>query len=67
MFCRKCGTQLPDDSIFCTKCGVKVAVDTNEQINTGGSVEPIFQEEELSPVDKWLDIARKKYAEGEYD
>lgn len=67
MFCHKCGTQLPDDSIFCTKCGVRVNVDTNEQINTGASVERELPAEELSPVDKWLDIARKKYAEEQYD
>jgi hypothetical protein len=26
MFCRKCGTQILDDSVFCTKCGTPVAV-----------------------------------------
>lgn len=24
MYCRKCGTQVPDDSIYCSKCGTKV-------------------------------------------
>lgn len=67
MFCHKCGTQLPDDSIFCTKCGVKVAVDTNEQINTDASVERELPAEDLSPVDKWLDLMQKKYAEKQYD
>lgn len=23
MFCRKCGSKIPDDSLFCTKCGEK--------------------------------------------
>jgi hypothetical protein len=26
MFCRKCGTQIPDDSVFCIKCGTPVAL-----------------------------------------
>lgn len=26
MFCRKCGTEIPDDSVFCMKCGTKVNV-----------------------------------------
>ena len=24
MFCRYCGQELPDDSVFCSKCGKKV-------------------------------------------
>ena len=26
MFCRSCGTMIPDDSNFCPKCGIKVVV-----------------------------------------
>lgn len=26
MFCRKCGKEIPDDSVFCLKCGAKVVV-----------------------------------------
>jgi hypothetical protein len=26
VFCRKCGTQIPDDSVYCTKCGTPVQV-----------------------------------------
>ena len=57
MFCRKCGTQLPDDSVFCTKCGLKVDDAPTVKEST----------EELSPVDKWLDTAQKKFADGDYD
>ena len=35
MFCRKCGTEIPDDSLFCTACGTEVA-----QIGTKVSVGP---------------------------
>lgn len=29
MFCRKCGNEIPDDSVFCLKCGTKVEVADN--------------------------------------
>lgn len=33
MFCRKCGNEIPDDSIFCLKCGTKVEkVDSKEKV-----------------------------------
>ena len=28
MFCNKCGTKLPDDSVFCSKCGGRVTHNT---------------------------------------
>ena len=30
MFCRKCGNEIPDDSVFCLKCGTKVEVVENK-------------------------------------
>lgn len=31
MFCRKCGSEIPSDSLFCSKCGEKRLVSTPEQ------------------------------------
>lgn len=30
MFCRKCGTEIPEDSVFCYKCGQKVVNEESE-------------------------------------
>lgn len=41
MFCKNCGTQLPDGSVFCTECGARVQEEPVDQ-------EPI-QEEPVQP------------------
>lgn len=33
MFCYKCGTAIPDDSIYCLKCGTKVQSSTQEHLS----------------------------------
>jgi hypothetical protein len=39
MFCRKCGTEAPDDSQFCQKCGVGLAV-SSTSTGAGAAVAP---------------------------
>ena len=43
MYCRYCGHELPDDSVFCSKCGKKVQHDGQAQAGVG--TEPAKQPE----------------------
>lgn len=63
MFCRKCGNEIPDDSIFCLKCGEKV--ETLEKPNDKISVDAINNEDvneteaettEISQTDKTPEV-----------
>ena len=44
-YCIKCGTKLPDIAVFCPLCGQK-----QPELEEGGIVEPIEQEEVPAPV-----------------
>ena len=39
MFCRKCGKEIPDDSLFCPKCGANLS-ETAVQVQTASSPAP---------------------------
>ena len=34
MFCKKCGKEIPDDSLFCNYCGFKLIINTDKQITS---------------------------------
>lgn len=33
MYCYKCGSNIPDDSVFCMKCGIKIPVINDEELH----------------------------------
>ncbi|EXG86133.1 zinc-ribbon domain [Clostridium sp. ASBs410] len=50
MFCRRCGNEIPDDSVFCLKCGIKVEdVDNQSEVSQAAMEEN--QENENAIVD----------------
>lgn len=44
MLCKKCGAQIPDNSVFCPDCGAKAAVEARQ--NEESAVDKITQSEE---------------------
>lgn len=57
MFCRKCGTQLPDDSKFCYKCGSPVQIaEQKDQITKKDDYDPF--ESLVSPANNYAPQAQ---------
>ncbi len=64
MFCRKCGSQIPDDSEFCFKCGTKVMLESEKDIEKPAD-KPVktFSEADRKKLDelhKDLEAAKRK-------
>ncbi len=56
MFCRKCGNEIPDDSLFCLKCGAALSArpdSTNAAANNDVSEElvPVFDKDTQDAID----------------
>ncbi|MDA4121866.1 MAG: zinc ribbon domain-containing protein [Thaumarchaeota archaeon] len=54
MFCRKCGTQIPEDSLFCIKCGTPVQTSQSEAGNA-------------TPAGEYIEVLQKVKAKDTFD
>lgn len=53
MFCRKCGNEIPDDSVFCLKCGIKVEkIDSKKSIETDQILDEQIEKTDVSNVEE---------------
>jgi hypothetical protein len=52
MFCRKCGTKMPEDSQFCLKCGVAVIVPSVNGVSPTGAATGVAPALELDAIAK---------------
>ena len=57
MFCRKCGTQVPEDSHFCVKCGQATSVATS----TGGAAAAVAPARIVTPAAPRPAVASRKF------
>ncbi len=44
MFCKKCGAQIPDDSIFCVNCGEHMGYQSTDEANNTVNVDNAISE-----------------------
>ena len=58
MFCRKCGSPIPDDSLFCPKCGTRVDVPSGgpSGFRYAWPPDPAVRQSGLFEFAGWLDV-----------
>lgn len=64
LYCRKCGSRIPDDSVFCMCCGTKVEFINNHSTNNKADIssEPFGKEEQ---IEQRLRVEVKKHLDGQ--
>ena len=56
MFCTKCGTQLPEDSVFCSECGTKQRENIQSQVISNKVIKTALPPEKIAKKKKNIKI-----------
>lgn len=64
MFCRRCGADIPVDSVFCPSCGTNLILNEAEPADGVANEEIFPSRSQERPQGIWLDAIRRGYQSG---